>query len=100
VSGGCVADGDIDSGLGRAVKDALFGGELSHAFSCHREPVGVVYEAVKNGVSERRVADDLAPLLDRNLAGVDRRSALMTVFEDLEEVALLRLGKDRETPVV
>jgi hypothetical protein len=57
VSAGRVADGDIDSGLGRAVKDALFGCELSHAFSCHREPVGVVDEAIENGVGEGGVAE-------------------------------------------
>jgi hypothetical protein len=31
-------------------------------------------------------ADDLAPLLDRNLAGDDRRSALMAVLQDFEEI--------------
>ncbi len=66
--------------------------------SCHREPVGVVHEAVENGVGERRVADNLGTIArPEPRAGDDRRSALMTVFEDLEEVALLRLGKDRET---
>ena len=85
MSGRLVADGDIDSGLGGVVKDTLPGGELSHAFSGHREPVGVVDEAVEDGVGEGGVADDLAPLLDRNLTGDDRGRALMTVFEDLEE---------------
>ena len=52
-------------------------------------------------VGERRVADNLGTIArPEPRAGDDRRSALMTVFEDLEEVALLRLGKDRETPVV
>ena len=46
------------------------------------------------------VADDLAPLLDRNLTGDDRGRALMTVFEDLEDVALFRLGEDGKAPVV
>ena len=55
-------------------------------------------EAVENGGGERGVADDLAPLLDRNLAGDDRRGALMTVFEDFEEVALFRFGQAEETP--
>ena len=62
--------------------------------------MGVVDEAVKNGVGERRTADDLMPLLDRNLAGDDGRSALMAVLEDLEEIALFRLGEDRQAPVV
>ena len=57
-------------------------------------------EAVEDGVGEGGVADDLAPLLDRNLTGDDRRRALMTVFEDLEDVALFRLGEDGKAPVV
>jgi hypothetical protein len=66
----------------------------------HREPVGVVNEAVEDGVGEGRIADDLAPLLDRNLAGDDRRSTLMAVFEDFEEIALFGLGERRQAPVV
>ena len=62
--------------------------------------MGVVDEAVEDGVGECRIADDLVPLLDRNLAGDDGRSALMAVFEDFEEIALLWLGEDRQAPVV
>ena len=57
-------------------------------------------EAIEDGVGERRAADDLMPLLDRKLAGEDGRSALVTVLEDFEEIALLRLGEDRQTPIV
>src|SRR5271170_5811928 len=42
----------------------------------------------------------IAPLLDRNLAGDDRRNTLMTVFEDFEEIALLGLGERRQAPIV
>jgi hypothetical protein len=62
--------------------------------------VGVVDEAIEDGVGDGRAADDFAPLLDRNLASDDRRSALVTVFEDFEEIALLRLGEDGEPPIV
>ena len=47
--------------------DTLPGGELLHAFSGHREPVGVVDYMAEDGVGEGGVADDLAPLLDWNL---------------------------------
>lgn len=57
-------------------------------------------EAVEDGVGEGRIADDLAPLLDRNLAGDDRRSALMAVLQDFEEIALFGLCERRQTPVV
>ena len=36
--------------------------------------MSVVDEAVENGVGERRIADDLVPLLDRNLTGDDSRT--------------------------
>src|SRR5580704_5286691 len=57
-------------------------------------------EAIEDGVGERRAADDLMPLLDRKLAGDDGRSALVTILEDFEEIALLRFGEDRQTPIV
>jgi hypothetical protein len=90
VSGGRVVDGDIDSGDGGAVKRSLSGGEFSHAFSSHREPVGGVDEAIQDGVGERRVADGVTPLVDRELAGDDGRSLLVAIFEDFEQVARLR----------
>jgi len=55
---------------------------------------------LRDGVGERRAADDLMPLFDRNLAGDDGGGALMAVFDDFEEVALFRLGENREAPVV
>ena len=57
-------------------------------------------EAVQDGVGERRVADGVAPLVDGELAGDDRRGALVAMFEDFEEVALLGFSEDRYPPVV
>jgi len=62
--------------------------------------MSVVDEAVENGVGERWAADDLMPLLDRNLAGDEGRGALVAILDDFEEIALLRLGEGRQTPVV
>ncbi len=62
--------------------------------------MGVVDEAVENGVGERRAADDLVPLLDRDLAGDDGRGALMAVFEDFEEIALFVLVERGQPPIV
>ena len=36
--------------------------------------MGIVHEAVEDGVGECRVADDAVPLLDGKLAGDDRRA--------------------------
>ena len=62
--------------------------------------MSVVNEAVEDGVGEGRIADDLAPLLDRNLAGDDRGSELMGILEDFEEIALLGFGERRQAPIV
>ena len=62
--------------------------------------MSVVDEAVENGVGERRIADDLVPLLDRNLTGDDSRDTLVTIFQDFEEITLLSFGEDRQTPIV
>lgn len=62
--------------------------------------MGVVDGAVEDGVSERGIADDLVPLLDRNLAGDQNRRALMAIVEDFEDIALLGFGELRQTPII
>ena len=49
--------------------------------------MGVVDEAVEDGVGVGRVADYLVPFVDRDLAGQDRRAAAVAFFEDLVEIA-------------
>ena len=49
--------------------------------------MSVVDDAVEDGVGIGRVADDLVPFVDRNLAGQDDRAAAIALFEDLVEVA-------------
>ena len=98
MSGWRVADGGIGSSLGLVVKRAFFGGVFAHAFSFDLQTMGVVDEAVEDGVGERGIADDVVPLIDRNLAGDQNRRALMAVFEDFEEVSLLVFGELGEPP--
>jgi hypothetical protein len=45
--------------------------------------MGVVDEAVEDGVGVGRVADDLVPFVDRDLAGEDGRATAVAFFEDL-----------------
>ena len=71
---------------------------FAHAFSLDVQAMGVVDEAVEDGVGERGIADDLVPLLDRNLAGDQDRGALMAILEDFEEVALFGLGETSRGP--
>ena len=49
--------------------------------------MGVVDEAVEDGVGVGRIADDLVPFVDRDLAGEDGRAAAVAFFEDLVEIA-------------
>ena len=49
--------------------------------------MGVVHEAVEDGIGIGRVADHLVPFVDRDLAGEDGRAAAVTFFEYLVEIA-------------
>ena len=51
--------------------------------------MGVMHEAVEDSVGEGRIADDLVPGIDRQLAGDQRRTGAITVLDDLHEVAPL-----------
>jgi hypothetical protein len=54
----------------------LLGGfELAHGRPVQFQAIGVVDDAIEDGVGERRVADDLVPLVVRQLAGNERRAA-------------------------
>jgi hypothetical protein len=42
---------------------------FSEAVALERKPVCVVHEPIKDGVGQRRVADNLVPMFDRELTG-------------------------------
>jgi cold shock protein len=48
--------------------------------------VCVVDDAVEDGIGVGGIADQLVPFVDGDLAGDDRRSAAVAIFEDLKEV--------------
>src|SRR5947208_11142003 len=62
--------------------------------------MGVVDEAVENGVGIGRVSDDLMPFVDRDLAGQDGRAASVAFFEDLVEIAAGTAVERFEAPIV
>ena len=62
--------------------------------------MGVVDDAIENGVGVGRVADDLVPFIDRDLAGQDGGAAAVAFFEDLVEVAAGTGVEGIETPIV
>ena len=61
--------------------------------------MGIVQEAVEDGVAEGGIADDIVPVLDGNLAGEQRAAAGIAVVEDLEEV-VTSLARERSEPPV
>src|SRR6266436_3509297 len=82
------------------VKSGALGGGLSQAVALERQPVSVVHEPVEDGVGDSRAGNGLMPLLDRELAGDDRRAAPVPIVNNLQEVAPLIRRQIGETPVV
>ena len=62
--------------------------------------MGVVDEAVENGVGISRIADHLVPFVDRDLARQNGRAAAVAFFEDLVEVAAGTSIEWIEPPIV
>ena len=58
---------------------------LSQAIAGEFDPVGVVNEAVQDCVGVGGIRDDLVPLVHGQLAGDERRSSTISLFDDLEE---------------
>jgi hypothetical protein len=65
----------------------------------HPQSLGVVDEAIEDGVGDGGVGDDLMPMLDRHLAGDDGRSALVAIIDEFEEIATLLAGERGEAPI-
>jgi hypothetical protein len=62
--------------------------------------VGIVDEAVADGIGDARIADMVVPLLDGELAGDDGRARGGAIVEDLVEVAPFGVVDLDESPVV
>jgi hypothetical protein len=63
------------------------GFELAHGRPVQFQPIGVVDDAIEDGVGESRVADDIVPLVEGELAGNERRAAAIAVLDDLPDRA-------------
>lgn len=55
--------------------------------------MGIVDEAVEDGVSEGGISDSLVPVLDRKLACDDGGAATMAILQDFQQIASLGLGE-------
>ncbi len=62
--------------------------------------MGVVDDAVEDGIGQGRVADQVVPAIDGNLAGDQRRAAAVAVLDDLQEVVALLRTERFEPPVI
>ena len=60
----------------------------------------LVHEPVENRVAKRGVADELVPVVDRELAGDPGRAPAGAVLEHLEQVAAFPIPQRREPRVV
>ena len=62
--------------------------------------MGVVNDAIENGVGDRRLADHLMPLGDRQLRGDKGRFPAITLFEDFQEIKPLLISEGVRAPIV
>ena len=64
------------------------------------QPIGVVDDAIENGVGEGRLTDDIVPLVEGELAGDERRAAAIAVLDDFHQIAPLVGDKPVRAPVI
>jgi hypothetical protein len=70
------------------------------AIAFERNAMGIVNDAVQDGVAERGIADHVMPAVDGKLAGDEQRSLVVAVVDDLEQIATLLGGERLRSPVV
>ena len=73
---------------------------LAHAVAGELDAVSVVEQAIEDGVGVSRVADELVPIVDRDLTGDDGRAAAVAGLEDLEKIVTSGGIERCEAPVV
>ena len=74
--------------------------ELAHGWPIQFQPIGIVDNAIEDGVGEGRFADDVVPLVGRQLTGDERRSVAVAVLGDLHQIAPLIGRETIRAPVV
>jgi len=60
---------------------------FSHRASFQIYFMGVVNQAVEDGIGDGRIPDMFMPVLDRQLTGDDGRCVSVSVFNDLQKVS-------------
>src|SRR6202451_2030919 len=73
---------------------------LAQALASQFDAIGVMNDAVEDGVSERGYPDQIVPAVDGNLAGDDERALVVAILDDFEQVARLFGGERLRPPIV
>src|SRR5208337_4306530 len=72
----------------------------AHAFAFELDPVGVMDDAVEDGVGIGGIADEIVPFLDGRLAGDDGGAAAIALLDEFEEVVAGRSVENLQTKIV
>jgi hypothetical protein len=64
------------------------------------DAVGIMDEAVEDGIGNGWIADHVVPVIDGNLAGDDRRTLLVSILDVFQEIAALLVGELLRPPIV
>ena len=76
---------DIDCVVWSSFLGLLWPGP-AHAVAGQFDPVGIVNEAVEDGVGIGRIANDFMPAVDGKLRGDHGGAAPIAIFEDFQEI--------------
>ena len=73
---------------------------IAESFATELNSVGVVNDAVEDGVGEGRIADDIVPLWDGNLTGDQEGMYVVAILNDFEQIAALFCSQDLGSKIV
>src|SRR5712664_529111 len=76
------------------------GAEFSERSSGERDAVGMVDQAVHDGVAEGGIADALVPVFHRHLTGEERGAPPRAILDHLQQIAPFAIPDWRQPPVV
>ena len=62
--------------------------------------MSVVKESIADRMGDRGLADVVVPFLDRHLAGQDRGSVSVAIFDDFEQITTFGFAQRHQSPVV
>ena len=77
----------------------LFGRFAPHGRALERVGVGMMDQAIQDGIAEGGFADDFMPVLQGELAGDQGGLPAMSILEDFEEIAALGIGEGGQAVV-